>query len=44
MIKVNAWSLQSSFHSALWALDEKWTAEAFVPFQILEMEEVVLIL
>lgn len=44
MIKVNAWSLQSSFHSALWALYEKWTAEAFFPFQILVMEEVVLIL
>lgn len=44
MIKVNARSLQSSFHSALWALYEKWTAEAFFPFQILVMEEVVLIL
>ena len=44
MIKVNAWSLQSSFLSALWALYEKWTAEAFFPFQILVMEEVVLIL
>lgn len=44
MIKVNAWSLQSSIRSVCWALCEKWAAEAFFPFYILVKEEVVLIL
>lgn len=44
MIQVNAWSLQSSICSVLWAFCEKWAAEAFFPFYILVKEEVVLML
>lgn len=44
MIQVNARSLQSSICSVLWALCEKWAAEASFPFYILVKEEAVLIL
>lgn len=44
MIQVNARSLQSSICRVLWALCEKWAAEAFFSFYILVKEEVVLIL